>query len=58
MLTFKNTKWIKRNYDCTNIVACQAPVAPNENYQIAEESILEGLTPLHRIGETKFYGYM
>ena len=49
MRVFRNKNFTKRNYECTNIVACQiidegAKVA--EDFELADESILFGLTPL------------
>lgn len=32
MKTFKNKNFTKRNYECTNIVFCQAETAPDANW--------------------------
>ena len=32
MTTFKNTNFTKRNYECTNVVFCQAETAPDANW--------------------------
>ncbi len=58
MQTYKNTKYITRNYDCTNIVAAVAAQRPNENYQMCDDSILEKLTELYTENGTKYYGYL
>lgn len=50
----------RRQYsECTQVVACDAPVAPNENWEpAADPAIINRLSPLWREGETKYYGYM
>jgi hypothetical protein len=37
MKTFKNINFTKRDYDCTNIVFCQAENAPDVNWVECEE---------------------
>jgi len=37
MKTFKNKNFIKRNYECSNIVFCQSETAPNENWVECDE---------------------
>lgn len=63
--TFVNTRFTVRNYDCINIVACQAPtiedaqkIAPNTEWREADESEIDKLTKLYRQGNVSFYGYM
>ena len=60
--TFKNKNWTRRNYECTNKVACVAVVAPDENWTPADASILDGLTKLYIEGlgadSVAFYGYL
>lgn len=46
MKTFKNKYFTKRDYEATNVVACQAEKAPNENWVEADEAILNGLNKL------------
>ena len=61
MKTFRNAKYTKRDYECTNVVACVCPVKPTGGYEDwieADESILEGLTKLHSVGAATFYGYL
>jgi hypothetical protein len=36
MQTFRNTKFTKRDYETTNIVACVADAAPGDNWELAE----------------------
>lgn len=57
-MTFKNKNFTKRNYECTNVVACVAETAPNANYVPADDSILEGLTQLWIEGGVRYYGYL
>ena len=58
MTTYKNINFTKRNYDCTNIVACVAESAPNENWVECDESVLDGLMKLHSINGVAYYGYL
>lgn len=58
MQAFKNTQFTKRNYDCTNIVACVADQAPNENYAPSDEAVLNGLMHLYTQSGVRYYGYL
>ncbi len=59
MKTFKNTGWTKRNYECTNVVACQGTTAPkNGTWVECDASVIVGLTPLWIEGGIRFFGYM
>ena len=58
MTTFINVRFSRRDPNCTNVVACVAPAAPNENFAPAADDVLIGLDRLHRVGETVFYGYL
>jgi len=55
---FRNKHFTKRDYECTNVVACVAGTAPNENYVPAEESLLDGLTQLWIEGGVRYYGWL
>ena len=44
MQTFKNIYYTSRNYDCTNIVACVAEVAPNDNCNQLTRRCLQDLS--------------
>lgn len=61
-MIFKNKHFTKRDYECTNIVACVADECPNENYVPADESVLVGLTKLSSYSVNgifcTFYGYL
>ena len=56
--TFLNSAFTKRNYDCTNVVACIAEAAPGPNWIECGSEVLAGLTQLHRQGSAIFYGYL
>ena len=43
---FRNRNHIKRNYECTNVIACVAAAAPADHWEPCDSSILEGLTAL------------
>lgn len=61
MATFKNANFTKRNYDCTNIVCCQAEAKPtfgNQEWVECDESELKGLTQLYMQAGARFFGYM
>jgi len=58
MKTFRNTKWTKRDYECTNVVACVAEKALGEHWVECDESILAKLSPLWIQNYVQYYGYM
>lgn len=59
MQVFMNKNYKKRNYECTNIVACVAERAPDENYVPADKpQALQGLTRLWIQGGVEYYGYL
>lgn len=58
MKTFKNKNYKTRNYECTNVVACQSEVAPNENYIECNETVLNGLTQLYTCDGVRYFGYL
>lgn len=58
---FKNINFVKRDYECTNIVAAEAlndDAIMDANWTIADASILNGLRPLHIENDVRFYGYL
>lgn len=57
MKTFKNKNFTKRNYDCTNVVYCQAKTAPNENW-IEVDSSENTLGQLWMENGVRYFGYM
>jgi len=57
MKTFRNKNFTKRDYECTNVIACQAETAPNENWIECDESILSGLTQLHVTAGVRYFGH-
>lgn len=60
MKTFRNINFKKRNYECKNVVACVAEVAPTSagTWIECDASILDGLTQLHIINGRTYWGYM
>lgn len=63
--TFKSKNWTARNYECTNVVACQAVAAPEgkiaihgENWVECDESALAGLTQLEICAGVRYFGYL
>lgn len=60
MATFRNRNFVKRDYECQNVVACRsdvAPVSPDHRWEAADEVILAGLTLLCVQAGVCFYGY-
>lgn len=63
MKFYRNTAWKDRDYECTNVVACQALHKPEGDQWVeADASITNGLMELStRIGggnEITFFGYL
>ena len=58
MQTFRNTKFTKRDYETTNIVACVADAAPGDNWELADGSALLGLEHLYTQAGVRYYGYI
>jgi hypothetical protein len=58
MKTFKNKNFTKRDYECTNVVACQAEKPPDENWIECSEEILEKLTSLQIVAGVRYFGYL
>lgn len=58
MKTFKNKNFTKRDYECTNVVACVAENAPDDNWIECDEEILNGLDRIHTIAGACYYGYL
>ena len=60
MKTFKNTNFTKRNYECTNLVFCQAEKAPGANWVECSETEIESAKciQLYKEGGATYFGYM
>lgn len=59
MTTYINKHFTKRNYECTNIVACVAEANPDAaKWEVADASVLAGLTQLWTERGVRFYGYL
>jgi hypothetical protein len=65
--TYRNTKATKRNYDCTNVVFCQAEsieqaraASPNANWTPCDESEItsRNMSHLWTQGGVRFFGWM
>ena len=59
---YRNTKWTKRDYECTNVAACVSTAPPTPDYQVVNEEYLNGMQQLwvETINghETRFYGWL
>jgi hypothetical protein len=58
MTTYRNVHFTRRDYETTNVVACQAEVAPNANYVACDDTILRGLTKLWIERGVQYFGYL
>lgn len=58
MKTFKNKNFVKRNYECTNVIFCIGKEAPNDNWVETEESIPKNMQSLWTENGVQFYGHM
>lgn len=58
MQVFRNTKFTKRDYETTNIVACVAESAPGDHWQTADDSSLVDLQHLYTQAGVRYYGYV
>lgn len=61
MTTFRNKNFVKRDYECTNVVACvadTAPETPDDRWVETDDSILAGLTQLWIERGVRYFGYM
>lgn len=56
--TFKNTKFTRRDYEATNVVACQGATAPADHWVECDESVLSGLTKLWIEDGRAYYGWL
>ena len=58
MKTFKNRNFTKRDYECTNVVACQAVSAPSADWVPCDGSVLDGLTHLETVADVRYFGWL
>ncbi len=60
MKTFKNTKFTTRDYECTQVVFCQAETAPNDFWVECSELEIyrKNCTQLYKAGDQTFFGYL
>jgi hypothetical protein len=65
MNTYRNTNFTKRDYESTNIVACQTEGNPSVNgdrqrieWMPATEGVLNGLTALYICDGVRYFGYL
>ena len=65
--TYRNANFTKRNYDCTNIVCCEAEsieqaraASPNANWVLCDEGEItsRNMSHLWTQGGVRFFGWM
>lgn len=58
MAFYRNTNFTKRNYNCTNVAACEAESAPSDNYVECDESFVANMQKLWAENGVRYYGWM
>lgn len=58
MNTYRNKNHTKRDYETTNVVACVSESAPGPAWELADATILDGLTQLWIQAGVRYYGYL
>ena len=58
MNTYKNKNYTARNYECTNVIACVAENAPDENWIKCSENVINGMQQLWVIAGVRYYGFL
>ena len=62
-MTFRNGNWTKRNYECTNVVACEAEAAPGDNWVPVDSAYVEAILnrggcQLEICAGVRYYGWL
>ena len=57
-MVFRNTKYTRRNYDCTNVVACEAERAPSRDYVPCDRAELNDLSYLYSANGVSYFGHL
>lgn len=55
---YKNKNYVKRNYECTNLIACVANEAPDDNWILSDNEILKNLTKLYKEKNVVYFGHL
>lgn len=57
---FKNRLWNKRDYDCTNVIFCEAKEAPGPQWDLSTTEYAESLKVNHLYTQAgiKYFGYL
>lgn len=58
---FQNSKFIKREFDCTYVVYCETDKAPNEYWietKLAVNQLPQYMEHLYTENNIKYYGYL
>ncbi len=58
LLTFRNKNFTKRNYECSNIAACQAPFSPGPQWEEVDEDFIANMQALWRAGDVRYFGWL
>jgi len=63
MNTYRNKNFVRRDYDCTNVVFCQTPgMPPNDgrSWVLCNDYEIESrnCTQLWRQGDATYFGYL
>ena len=59
-IVYKNINYKTRDYECTNIVACEAlgEEGPREGFAVCSASVLDGLQSLYIENNVRYYGFL
>ena len=61
MEVYRNTRFTKRNYECTNVAACLVYDAGSkvpEGYEPANESLISNMNPLWIEAGIQYWGWL
>ena len=58
MNVYRNTKFTKRDYECSNVVACEAESAPGPQWELSDVSAVRGLGHLWTVAGVRYWGWL
>jgi len=58
MKVFRNKRFIKRNYECSNICACKALSPPDGEWEEVSDKYLSGMMMIYSQAGVEYWGYL
>ena len=62
MNIYRNINFVKRDYECTNLIFCQSETLPNDNYRLTTDNkdimYFNTLTKIYSVNNASYYGYL